>query len=166
MAPPPSPPLEQAKSVLTEYREYVKDIPEDLTIWVVMRKAPPLPFLPEEVYGKEVVVMAACYVGALEDGQKLFDPIRKFGTPHGEHVGVQPFTAWQAAFDPLLTPGARNYWESHNFKELSDGFFDALIEFTGKLPSPHNEVFIGPQGGRLGFRWRRRLTLSVTRNSP
>ena len=60
-----------------------------------------------------------------EEGQKLIAPIREFGNPYGEHVGTQPFTDWQQAFDPLLTPGARNYWKSHNFTELDDDLLSA-----------------------------------------
>ena len=31
-----------------------------------------------------------------------------------------PFTAWQTILDPLLTPGQRNYWKSHDFTDLGD----------------------------------------------
>ena len=92
--------------------------PDELTVWTVLRKAPPLPFLPEEVHGKEIVALALLYAGDPKQGEPLIEPLRKFGTPLGEHVGVQPYTAWQQAFDPLLTPGARNYWKSHNFSTL------------------------------------------------
>ena len=34
----------------------------------------------------------------------------------------------QQAFDPLLTPGARNYWKSHNFRALSDRTIDTVLE--------------------------------------
>jgi FAD/FMN-containing dehydrogenase len=68
---------------------------------------------------------------------------RAFGDAHGEHMGAQPYVAWQKAFDPLLTPGARNYWKSHNFTELADGALNSIIEFAGKLPSPQCEIFIG-----------------------
>ena len=44
--------------------------------------------------------------GALQ-GRKLIEPLLGFGTPHGEHIGAQPYAQWQKAFDPLLTPGAR-----------------------------------------------------------
>jgi FAD/FMN-containing dehydrogenase len=54
-----------------------------------------------------------------------------------------PAMEWQIAFDPLLTPGARNYWKSHNFTELSDGALNSMIEFAGRLPSPQCEIFIG-----------------------
>ncbi|HSO20916.1 MAG TPA: BBE domain-containing protein, partial [Desulfosarcina sp.] len=75
------------------------------------------------------------------------DSLRRFGTSCGEHIGVQPYTQWQQAFDPLLAPGARNYWKSHNFKVLSDGAVDAMIEYAGRLPSPHCEIFVGLVAG-------------------
>jgi FAD/FMN-containing dehydrogenase len=136
-------PIDQAKQVLEKYREFVKSAPEELNIWVVLRKAPPLPFLSESVHGKEVVVLAVFYAGDIAEGEKLIDPLRSFGDAYGEHIGAQPYAQWQQAFDPLLTPGARNYWKSHNFTKLSDGALDSIIEFAGKLPSPQCEIFIG-----------------------
>ncbi len=135
-------PIAQAKQVLQLYRDYMTGAPEEFNVWVVMRKAPPLPFLPEEVHGREVLVLAMFYAGDVEEGLRLIAPIREFGTPYGEHVGAQPYTAWQQAFDPLLTPGARNYWKSHNFTDLSDDAFDIMIEYTAKLPTPQCEIFI------------------------
>jgi len=140
-------PMDQAKQVLQKYREFVKTAPEELNIWVVIRKAPPLPFLPEDVHGKEVVVLAVFYAGNIAEGEKLIDPLRSFGDTYGEHIGAQPYGQWQQAFDPLLTPGARNYWKSHNLTELSDGLMDSIIEFAGKLPSPHCEIFLPLMSG-------------------
>ncbi|HET9942624.1 MAG TPA: FAD-binding oxidoreductase, partial [Terriglobia bacterium] len=39
-------PFAQAKQVLTGYRDVMTSAPEELNTWIVMRKAPPLPFLP------------------------------------------------------------------------------------------------------------------------
>jgi len=140
-------PFEQAKQVLTRYREFVASGPEDLNVWVVLRKAPPLPFLPESVHGKEVVVLPVFYSGALAEAERYIAPLHAFGKAHGEHIGAQPYLGWQKAFDPLLTPGARNYWKSHNFTELADGALDAIIEFAGKLPSAQCEIFLGMIAG-------------------
>jgi hypothetical protein len=140
-------PFAQAKSVLQQYRDFVAKAPDEISVWAVLRKAPPLPFLPAEVHGKEVVILALLYVGDPKQGEKMIAPLRKFGTPVGEHVGVQPYIAWQKAFDPLLTPGARNYWKSHNFTKLSDGLLDVVIEYIKKLPSPQCEIFFGSIGG-------------------
>lgn len=136
-------PIDQAKQVLEKYRKFVKSAPEELNVWVVLRKAPPLPFLPVNVHGKEVIVLAIFYAGDIAEGEKLINPLRSFGDAYGEHIGAQPYAQWQQAFDPLLTPGARNYWKSHNFTELSDGALDSIIEFAGKLPSPQCEIFVG-----------------------
>jgi FAD/FMN-containing dehydrogenase len=141
-------PFAEARDVLRRYREFVEDAPDGLSVWVVLRKAPPLPFLPGDVHGKDVVVLAAFHSGDIEEGKRAIDPFRRLGHPHGEHIGVQPYTAWQQAFDPLLAFGARNYWKSHNLARLEDGAIDKIIEFAGKLPSPHCEVFLAQLGGR------------------
>jgi len=140
-------PFEQARSVLSQYREYVETIPDDLCVWAVLRQAPPLPFLPEAVHGREVVVFAFMHSGDLAEGERLIEPVRHFGEAYGEHIGPAPYAGWQQGFDPLLTPGARNYWKSHNFAELSDEAIDTVIEYTGKLPSPQCEIFIALLGG-------------------
>jgi len=141
-------PFDEAKSVLTQFARFTETMPDDLAVWMVTRKAPPLPFLPEDVHGKEIVVLALCYAGDPVEGEKLIEPLRGFGTTLGEHIGVQPYTAWQQAFDPLLTRGARNYWKSHNFSQLSAGAIDAIIEYAGRLPSPQCEIFVATIGGQ------------------
>lgn len=141
-------PFEQAKSVISQFARFTETMPEELNVWMVTRKAPPLPFLPAEVHGREMIALALCYVGEPEEGERIIAPLREFGTVLGEHVGVQPYTAWQQAFDPLLAKGARNYWKSHNFAQISDGVIDAIIEYAARLPSPHCEIFIGTIGGQ------------------
>lgn len=139
-------PIAEAKAVLQQYREFMAKAPDELSVWTVLRQAPPLPFLPEAVHGKGMIALALCYAGDPGLGEPLIAPLRQFGKPLGEHVGVQPYTAWQQSFDPLLTPGARNYWKSHNFTVLNDGLFDAVIEYIGKLPSPQCEIFFAAIG--------------------
>jgi FAD/FMN-containing dehydrogenase len=141
-------PLDQAKEALKKYRAATADMPDDLSVWAVLRLAPPLPFLPQEVHGKPIIAFASCYTGAVADGPGALEAVRQFGTPYGEHLGPMPYAMWQQAFDPLLTPGARNYWKSHNLAELSDGLLDVLIDAIGKLPSPQCEIFFGQVGGQ------------------
>ena len=58
-----------------------------------------------------------CFCGDIEAGEKATAKLRSIGKPIADVVGPHPFTGWQQAFDPLLTPGARNYWKSHNFMD-------------------------------------------------
>lgn len=140
-------PFNKARELLAGYREVAAAAPDDLTVWVVLRKAPPLPFLPEDVHGKEILVFAVCYVGDPSKADAALAPLRALGEPIADVIGVQPYAAWQTAFDPLLTPGAFNYWKSHNFAALSDGLFDTLIDHVGALPTEECEIFIGQLGG-------------------
>jgi len=114
--------LKEGASVMKAYRKYVDGLSDDTSV---------------------------CHAGDPEEGRRALEPIRSFGTVLGEHVGVQPFTAWQQAFDPLLTPGARNYWKSHNFTEINDETIEALISYANKLPSPHCEIFFGMLAGAV-----------------
>lgn len=140
-------PFARARELLAGYREVAAAAPDDLTIWVVLRKAPPLPFLPAEVHGKDILVFAVCYAGEPGEADGALAPLRALGEPIADVIGVQPYAAWQTAFDPLLTPGAFNYWKSHNFTALSDGLFDTLIDYVGTLPTAECEIFIGQIGG-------------------
>ena len=145
-------PFSSAKDALPYYREFTARCPDELTLWMVLRDAPPLPFLPEEVHGTKVVVFAFVYAGDPEVGEKLVAPLRAWGNPHGEHVGVIPFAGFQQAFDPLLTPGARNYWKSHNFAAIEDGLIDEILSATRTLPSPQSEIFVAQVGGEAARR--------------
>lgn len=143
-------PFENATALLRDYRRIVATAPDELTCWVVMRKAPPLPFLPEAWHGKLVLVLAMCYTGKVADGEKATAELRALGKPIADVVGPMPFTAWQQAFDPLLTPGARNYWKSHDFAQLSDAAITILEKTVNRIPGPECEIFIGHVGGAAG----------------
>jgi len=142
-------PFENARAVLDQYRKLVAKAPDELSCWAVMRQAPPLPFLPPDVHGKEIVVLAMCYAGDIAAGEKAAAPLRAIGKPIADVVGPAPFAAWQTAFDPLLTPGERNYWKSHDFVELSDGLLDVLLGAVKTLPSSQCEIFVGHLGGAV-----------------
>jgi len=139
--------LKEAASALKTFRDYVKKLGDETNVWTVLRKAPPLPFLPPQVHGTEIIAFCVFHCGNPDEGLKILQPVRKLGTVLGEHIGVQPYTTWQKAFDPLLTPGARNYWKSHNFVDLSDGVIDVAVRYARNLPSPHCEIFFGLIGG-------------------
>ena len=140
-------PFAQAEQVLNQYRTFSETAPEELSVWVILRDAPPLPFLPEDIHGKRVIVLAVFYTGDAKEAQRLVEPLRGFGDRYGEHLGSQPYLDWQQAFDPLLAPGARNYWKSHNLAELSDGAISSICEYAAILPSEQCEIFIALVSG-------------------
>jgi hypothetical protein len=71
------------------------------------------------------------------------------GQPIADVLGPHLFTGWQAAFDPLLAPGARNYWKTHDFTALPDEAINAITDAAARLPGPECEVFIAQVGGAM-----------------
>jgi len=142
-------PLDDAPALVPHYRRLCAEAPDEMTCWLVLRNAPPAPFIPSEWHDKGVMIMAMCHTGSLDAGQAAVAPYRALGRPIVDLVGPHPFVGWQAAFDALLTPGARNYWKSHDFAELSDAAFAAMVDAVRRLPTSECEAFIGHLGGRI-----------------
>ena len=143
-------PLAAARDVLAFHREYMKTMPDEFTCWFVMRQAPPLPAIPAEYHGKEILVLALCCSGAVNDGERLTKPLRQFGRPVADMVGVVPYTEWQKVLDPLLAPGARNYWKTNEFVEVTDGLVDVLTDYARRLPDPQTEIACAQLGRAVG----------------
>lgn len=141
--------FEDARQVLDRYREFADQVPDEVNPWFVLRKAPPLPFLSEDVHGRMILILPVFVAGDMEAGKRLVQPLRAIGKPIADVVGPHPYAGWQQAFDPLLTPGARNYWKSHNFTALEDGALDTIVDYAGRLPSAESEIFVARMGGAI-----------------
>ncbi len=142
-------PLGAARDVLRFYRDFLPTTPEAFSCWFVLRLAPPLPFLAPEWHGKPILVLAMCWSGDLAEGERVAAPLRTFGKPLADVVAANPYADWQTALDPLLTPGFRNYWKSHDFRELSDGLIDVLLDHTARIPDPNTEIAYAQLGGAI-----------------
>lgn len=134
--------FEDAGEYIRFHRDYVRKLPDEMTVWLVMRHAPPLPFLPTDVHGKMVVAVPFVWLGNRDEGEELIKPLREITVSHGEGIGMNPWVNWQAGFDGLCEHGARNYWKSHHLKELSNDCIDTVVAFAAKMPTDECEVFI------------------------
>src|SRR5207244_4048546 len=55
-------PIERGKDVLRFYRDYTSSAPEELSVWAAMLKSPD---------GHPMVAMLGCYIGPVEEGEKI-----------------------------------------------------------------------------------------------
>lgn len=134
--------FENMKAYIQFHKDYIRTMPDEMTIWMVIRHAPPLPFLPKDVHGKLVILLPFVWLGDYETGQKLLQPIRDFGETLGDGSGMHPWVGWQSAFDGLVSHGARNYWKSHHLKDLSDECIDIFQSYALSMPTEECEIFI------------------------
>jgi FAD/FMN-containing dehydrogenase len=142
-------PLDEARGVLRLYRDFVAEAPDALACWFVMRQAPPLPFLTPEWHGREILALAVCWSGPVAEGERVIEPLRRFGHPLADTIAPQPYSDWQKTFDPLQTHGQRNYWKSLDFADLSDRLIETLIDFAGTIPDPQTEIALAQLGGAI-----------------
>jgi hypothetical protein len=142
-------PLENAREVLRFYREFIAAAPDELTTIFNLRLAPPLPFLPEDVHGKPIVMVGACYAGAPDDGIEVLRPLKEFGNPIVDLLEPKPYTTLQSMFDPSVPHGWHYYWKSVELPPLTDTAVDTLVEQASAVTSPKSYCIVFQLGGAV-----------------
>jgi FAD/FMN-containing dehydrogenase len=143
-------PMEDSARVLRFYRDWITDVPDELTTIVVHRKAPPVPFVPAELHGKLLVSVTVCYAGPIGDGEKVVRPLRQFGSPVLDLCAPKPFLEHQSMFDSSLPPGYWYYFRACDVAELTDEIIDITAEHALRLKSPVTAFPIFQMGGAVG----------------
>jgi FAD/FMN-containing dehydrogenase len=139
----------RARDVTDFYLDYVKDLPDELTTALLYWSAPPAHFLPESIHGQKVAIIAACYVGAVNAGEKVVAPIRALG-PAVDLLAPLPYTALQSLFDPLLPKGIFSYSKSDYFDEIPSAMVDDMIAWAERKPAPLSFAHLNHFGGAMG----------------
>ncbi|MFP3855079.1 MAG: FAD-binding oxidoreductase [Anaerolineales bacterium] len=139
--------MEDAAEVLRFYREFTADVPKELGTMAVFRLAPPAPFIPEELHGKPILALVVFYAGDLEEGRRVLKPLREFGEPVADRIGVKTYNAHQSMLDEGQPSGKQYYWKSEYVTELPDELIEILIDHSGRLDSPLGRVAVFQLGG-------------------
>jgi FAD/FMN-containing dehydrogenase len=142
-------PMEQSADVLRFYRDWITDVPDDLTTIVVHRMAPPLDVIPSELHGRPIVTVICCYAGSVEDGEKVTRPMREFGSPLLDLCAPKPFVDHQAMFDPSFPEGWWYYFRSCNVAALTDPVIDITAERAQQMTSSLTAFPIFQLGGAI-----------------
>ncbi len=142
-------PFGDAREVLAFYREFIATAPDELTTIFELSVAPPLPFLPEDMHGKPIVMVGACYAGAPEDGIDVVRPLKEFGTPTADLLEPKPYLALQSMFDPFVPHGWHRYWKSVELPPLTDDAIDTLVDHSSAPTSPKAYTIVFQLGGAL-----------------
>ena len=117
-------PIDRAHEVLRGWRDWADAAPDEVSAGCVVVIAPPEEFVPPELRGQPVLGIPVLYVGEPEAGAAAVQPLRDLG-PAVDHIGAMPYTAFQAALDPLAP------WDLGGFYargEYMPGLSDAAIE--------------------------------------
>lgn len=144
--------MEEAPVVLARCRELMENGTPELTLGVLLRNAPPAPWLPQEIHGQPVVVVVACDTGEVEDAHARLASLKRLGTPVADLIQTRPYTAQQSLLDATQPKGRRYYWKSEYLASIEPALLDKLIEHAGYIVSPHAAVAlfsVGTAASRL-----------------
>ena len=138
----------RVREVTEFYVNYVTNLPDELTTALFYWTAPSAPFLPESIHGQNVAIIAACYAGAVDVGEKVVAPIRAL-KPAVDLLGPVPYTALQAMFDPLLPKGTYAYLKSDYFDNIPSAMVDDMIAWAERKPGALTLTHLNHFGGAM-----------------
>ncbi|MBD0323652.1 MAG: FAD-binding oxidoreductase, partial [Aldersonia sp.] len=130
-------PVEDAREVITRWREWTRDADRRLTTAAVVINFPPLDVVPEPMRGRSFVIMRGCWTGDLEEGAAMIDEWRQWREPIMDTWGPLPFAAADAiAMDPTdpVPAMATTEWFDTMPDEAVDILLNAVVPTPGRPP--------------------------------
>lgn len=133
-------PLAKAQDALKFYYEYSHTAPDELSADAFFLISPD---------GDQVFAMDVCYTGPLEEGERILQPLRKFGSPVSDQIGPIAYTELQASGDAFFPIGLHYSYKSHFMKEISDDAIGTLVSYFSTVPLPRSMVAFQQYGGAV-----------------
>lgn len=137
-------PLSRGREILERYRDFAPVAPDELTVGILITTW---------FDGTPVMAIALCWSGALDEGARVIEPLRRLGAPILDTVRPMAYGELQTMFDTTNPPGAWYYKTGYLDGEAfgSDPFIDTLLDHCGfPTPSPLSRIFIEHLGGAVG----------------
>jgi len=101
--------------------------------------------------GDQAFAIDACYIGPIEQGERILQPLRKFGPPLVDQIGPIAYLDLQASGDAFFPTGLHYYYKSHFMKEISDEAIEALLTHFATVPSPRSLVIFKHREAQYNF---------------
>ncbi len=137
------------REVVSFYRDWIAECPDELMTILVQRLAPDLPIVPRELVGQPIVAVVACYCGDIEDGLRVVRPLKEFGSPVLDLCVPKPYLVHQSMFDPSFRHGNWYYVRSCDVNALNDDVVEVMLEYGTNITSPLTSVALWQMGGAV-----------------
>jgi hypothetical protein len=136
--------------VLRFYRDFCETAPDEATSMAVCGIIPDEGELfPVAIHGRPVVMLGALFVGPVDEGARVLQPLRAIAEPLVDFSGVVPYVEAQQLWDADYPDGMRYYWKSLNLMQLDDGAIARLVDHARRQPSPLTTTDLWHVGGAV-----------------
>ena len=133
---------DEAAGVTELFRRVTQSAPRQLTMAMLMRNAPPAPWLPEEHHGKPMIGFVVNHTGTPEEAGADLAEVRSFGTPWADIIQIKEYAAQQAMLDATQPKGMNYYWKSEFVSELGDEVLATYRAQVEGLEAPANQIVL------------------------
>jgi FAD/FMN-containing dehydrogenase len=135
--------------VLRFYRDFAAAAPDELGTVVRLGTIPPLPVIPEDLHWRPAIAVGCCYAGAVGDGERAVQDLRRIGTPLVDLVGPRPYAAFQGALDDTVLHGWHYYWKAADLVGLPNDAIAVIADHAYAARSPRSYVAMFHLGGAV-----------------
>ncbi|HEY2577370.1 MAG TPA: FAD-binding oxidoreductase [Streptosporangiaceae bacterium] len=139
---------ERAAALLAAVGELGAAAADATSVLPAIATAPPLPFIPPDLAGRPVVLVACCHAGPVKEGERAFAPLRDLD-PVADLLAPMPFAAIQRLFDPIVAAPMPYCMRSHLLSGLDAAAASALAAAALPATSPLSAVLLVPMGGAI-----------------
>lgn len=124
-----------ARDALHFYRDWVADVPDDLTSSISVLRFSNLPQLPDNLRGQLRVILRAVHAGDAAEGERLMQPWLAWQTPMENTLRQLPFSEIATISNDPVAP-APAYPTSNMLGELTDEAIDVVARYATDRTSP------------------------------
>ena len=130
--------MTDAREVLRFYRDFFEGAPDELTIYAGLITGPE---------GQPQIVVQPCYTGDLQQGERILEPLRKFGPPVADLIQPTTLLEMVTQYDPGMPAGLNYFDKGCTLSQLSDAAIEVTIEAAWSKTSPLCAITIQPMNG-------------------
>ncbi len=123
-------PYAKARELFALVGEFTANMPDEMNIIVF------LGILPDG--GDKVCRILLCYYGAIDEGERVIRPLRKFGPPLSDDIRPMSYAEAQAL--AMAPQGRQNYLKSHFMSQVRDEAVDINLDYFDRITSPLSSV--------------------------
>jgi len=139
-------PLERSAEILSWYREFIPNAPEELNGFLAFLTVPPGPPFPEELHMQKMCGVVWCWAGAPEEADSAFADVREL-QPVLDGIQPMPLSVLNSAFDALYPHGDQWYWRADVVTEIPDEAVAEHVRFGEALPTWKSTMHLYPIDG-------------------
>jgi FAD/FMN-containing dehydrogenase len=140
-------PIERTEEILSWYRDFIRNAPEDLNGFFAFASVPPGPPFPEELHLRKVAAVVWCWTGPEDDTADALAEARSQPDLLLDGVQPMPFPALNSAFDEVYPPGDQWYWRADFVDEIPDEAVALHAEWGATMPTWKSTMHLYPIDG-------------------